>query len=138
DWDCGDGDSKHTTVPTTTHDFITTGAFTVTLTVTDDAGHKGVASVQVTIGGDNPTADFTFSPSSPKAGTPVNFNAGGSSATNGRTITSYAWDFGDGATGTGVTPPAHTYASAGTFNVTLTVTDSAGKVGRKTLAVTVQ
>jgi VCBS repeat-containing protein len=35
------------------------------------------------------------------------------------------WDFGDGNTGTGVNP-SHTYATAGTFTVTLTVTDDGG------------
>ncbi len=47
----------------------------------------------------------------------------GTSTDNDGTITSYAWDFGDGATGSGVVPPAHPYATAGTYTVTLTVTD---------------
>ncbi|MEO5877378.1 MAG: PKD domain-containing protein, partial [Streptosporangiaceae bacterium] len=41
------------------------------------------------------------------------------------TIASYAWDFGDGSTGTGVSP-SHTYASAGERTVQLTVTDDDG------------
>jgi len=41
------------------------------------------------------------------------------------TIVSYAWDFGDGGSGTGVAP-SHTYASAGTYTVSLKVTDDAG------------
>jgi phosphatidylinositol-3-phosphatase len=51
-------------------------------------------------------------------------------------ISSYAWNFGDTATGTGVTA-SHTYAAAGTYNVTLTVTDSGGLTGTATHAVTV-
>ncbi|MCB0913128.1 MAG: PKD domain-containing protein, partial [Propionibacteriaceae bacterium] len=41
------------------------------------------------------------------------------------TIDSYAWDFGDGNTGTGRTPN-HDYAAANTYTVTLTVTDNDG------------
>ena len=45
----------------------------------------------------------------------------GSSDTDG-TITSYAWDFGDGGTATGVSA-SHTYSVAGDYAITLTVTD---------------
>lgn len=41
-------------------------------------------------------------------------------------ITSFAWDFGDGSTATGAAV-SHTYASAGTFAVTLRVTDALGQ-----------
>jgi PKD repeat protein len=40
-------------------------------------------------------------------------------------ITAYSWNFGDGATST-VQNPSHTYASGGTYTVTLTVTDNQG------------
>ena len=54
------------------------------------------------------------------------------------TITTRHWDFGDGSTvdNPGATP-SHTYATAGTPTVTLTVTDNGGKSNTKTLAVTV-
>jgi PKD repeat protein len=52
------------------------------------------------------------------------------------TITGLAWDFGDGTTGTGMTP-AHTYTVAGTYPVRLTVTDNAGATGSVTHQVTV-
>ena len=48
----------------------------------------------------------------------------GSSDQDG-TVETYAWDFGDGATGSGIETP-HTYGSAGTYTVTLTVTDDDG------------
>jgi PKD repeat protein len=54
----------------------------------------------------------------------VAFSAAGSFDPDG-TIASYAWNFGDGATGSGVTP-THAFASAGTYNISLTVTDNLG------------
>jgi len=52
------------------------------------------------------------------------------------TIASRAWNFGDGGTSTAANP-SRTYAAAGTYNVTLTVTDNAGATNAKTSAVTV-
>jgi leucyl aminopeptidase len=59
-----------------------------------------------------------------------------SSTDSDGTIASRAWTFGDGGTST-ATNPTRTYASAGTYNVTLTVTDNAGATNAKTSAVTV-
>jgi PKD repeat protein len=77
-----------------------------------------------------PTASFTTSGSD----LAWSFNASGSSAPSGRTITSYAWNFGDGSTGTGVNA-SRTYAGPGTYTVTLTVTDSAGMTASTTRTV---
>ena len=65
-----------------------------------------------------PTAAFTPS----CTGLTCSFNASASTAP-GSTITSYAWDFGDSGTGTGQ-QPSHTYASPGTYTVSLTVTNA--------------
>ncbi|WP_284550857.1 PKD domain-containing protein, partial [Aestuariimicrobium sp. T2.26MG-19.2B] len=46
------------------------------------------------------------------------------------------WDFGDTTTGTGITT-SHTYTTAGTYQVKLTVTDNAGASNSITKAVTV-
>jgi len=67
-----------------------------------------------------PTAQATASCS----GLTCSFDGTGSSDPDG-TVASYAWDFGDGTTGTGATP-THGYATAGTYTYTLTVTDNQG------------
>jgi len=60
----------------------------------------------------------------------ISFDASGSHDPDG-TITSYAWDFGDGTTRTGVTV-SHAYSTAGSFTVTLTVTDNGGLTDQST------
>ncbi|MDR9451713.1 MAG: PKD domain-containing protein, partial [Acidimicrobiia bacterium] len=58
------------------------------------------------------------------AGEIITFDGSGSTDSDG-TIVSYEWTFGDGGTGTGVSP-THIYATAGDWTVTLTVTDNDG------------
>jgi hypothetical protein len=61
-------------------------------------------------------------------GTTLTFSGSGSIAKDGSTMSSYSWAFGDLGTGSGVSVN-HAYASAGTYAVTLTVTDSWGATG---------
>jgi chitodextrinase len=63
------------------------------------------------------------------------FDASASSDSDGN-IVSYAWSFGDGNNGSGVTT-SNTYSAGGTFSVTLTVTDNEGATGSSTQQVTV-
>jgi PKD repeat protein len=69
------------------------------------------------------------------SGLTCSFNASGSSDSDG-TITSYAWTFGDGATGSGATA-SRTYAAGGTYSVTLNVTDNGSATGTQVQSVTV-
>ena len=78
-----------------------------------------------------PTAAFTPT----VTGLVVQVDGAASSDPDG-TIALYAWDFGDGATATGATA-SHTYATAGTVTVKLTVTDNQGATGTVSHAVTV-
>jgi PKD repeat protein len=60
----------------------------------------------------------------------------GAGSTDDGNIVSYAWAYGDGSTATGVNPSPHTYAVAGTYDVTLTVTDDGGLTNGTTTTVT--
>jgi PKD repeat protein len=82
-----------------------------------------------------PVAVASATPTSGTAPLAVSFNGSGSSDADG-TITSYAWTFGDGATGTGVTT-SHSYATAGTYAPQLLVTDNKGATSSTTLTISV-
>ncbi|WP_413623556.1 protease pro-enzyme activation domain-containing protein [Luteibacter sp. Lutesp34] len=83
-------------------------------------------------GGGNtpPVANFSFTTS----GLTATFTD--SSSDSDGSIASHAWNFGDGATSTAANP-SHTYASAGTYSVSETVTDNGGSSNTKTSSVTV-
>ncbi len=53
------------------------------------------------------------------------------------TITSYVWNYGDGTSANGARPQPHRFAEAGTYEVTLTVTDDKGATDTVTESVTV-
>ena len=71
-----------------------------------------------------PTADIATNVTSGSVPLVVNFDGSGSTDPDNN-ISTYEWNFGDGNTATGQTV-SHTYTSAGTFQATLKVTDSAG------------
>ena len=121
-WDFGDGTTANG--ETISHDFRRYGTYTVTLTVSNRLGLSSSSSHQVTVADEPPSAVFTVATLHPAARVPVKFDATPSSDPDG-TVSSYLWSFGDGATGSGATP-THTYAAAGAYPVTLTVTDSSG------------
>jgi PKD repeat protein len=84
-----------------------------------------------------PIASFTFSPENPVVAQTITFNASNSTDPDGN-ITSYEWDFGDG-NNTNTTEPitTYSYASAGTYNVNLTVTDDDGAPNPTSKLITV-
>jgi len=134
-WTFGDGSTG--SGRNATHTYTAPNTYNVTLTVTNDRGIAASTTQAITVGTTTaPTAAFTFSPAAPAALQDVNFNAAASSAAPGRTLISYNWNFGDGTLKTGVTTQ-HDFDPAGTYNVTLTVTDDAGQKSTATQAVTV-
>ena len=127
------GDSSTSTSATPTHVYSQPGSYVVSLTVTDNRGGTNTVthSVSASLPNVAPTAAFTTSATD----LAVSTNATGSTDSDG-TIASYAWNFGDGAAASGATS-SHTYATAGSYTISLTVTDNQGATGTVTHSVTV-
>lgn len=130
-WDFGDSGAG--TGKTATHEYGEAGTFSVTLTVTDNRGatHHLTKIVQ-TVDTPNvaPAAAFTDVVNALEA----TLDASASQDPDG-SIVSYTWDFGDGTSGTGMTT-THTYATAGNYQVKLTVTDNKNATDTATKQVT--
>ncbi len=128
-WDFGDGLTGDGI--TTSHTYLVAGTFEITLTVTDDGGLSDTATQTISIGTNQPpTASFTYSTNA----LTVEFTDQSSDIDG--SITSWFWNFGDGSSSTSQ-HPSYTYASAGTFDVTLTVTDDGDAEDTFSLPVTV-
>jgi PKD domain/Divergent InlB B-repeat domain len=97
-----------------------------TCQVTIDQGRSVSATFAVNA---PPRASFTVA----CIGMTCSFDASGSSDPDDPIVT-YAWDFGDGAAGSGQ-KASHTYARAGSYTVNLILTDNAGATGSESRAV---
>lgn len=136
-WSFGDGSTATAATPTLTHTYALPGIYTVQLTVTDNFGlvSSPVSSVLQVIG--PPLGSFTVSPATPRSAHVATFDARASTDPNsGGQVVSYSWSFGDGATATGATA-SHTYALAGVYTASLTVTDNFGLSARTSQSIVV-
>ena len=140
-WSWGDGtaDTSTTSSSAQSHVYNVAGTYTVTLRVYDKWGRvsapaTGQATTLAEPAGNNPPT-VTFAATCTARSCAV--NSTGTADTDGG-IRGYSWNWGDGtANSTGATPSAHVYAAAGTYTITLTVTDNWGRTSSTTRDVTV-
>jgi len=123
-WDFGDGSTAEGAAAE--HVFATPGTYLVTARARFPqavAACQDIVVQRKVIVNAPPTAVIA-GPAVAATGEAVVFDAEGSSDPDGA-LTGFAWDFGDGTSGTGVRAP-HVFAEPGSYTLTLTVTDNAG------------
>ncbi|RZS30342.1 subtilisin family serine protease [Herbihabitans rhizosphaerae] len=132
-WEFGDGQNGDGAKPS--HTYGKDGSYSVKLTVTDDKGNVSNPVTKSVRAGQAPTGQppaASFSVFCQWAA--CQFDGNGSSDPD-RDIDSYAWEFGDGQTGTGVTT-SHSYPNRqATYTAKLTVKDRAGNSNSATKQV---
>jgi parallel beta-helix repeat protein len=142
-FDFGDGSPAVGPQPgaTASHTYTAPGSYTVTVTVTDTQGLSDTETRLVGVRDDPPAAALTLTPAAGMEPLYVRADASGSTDADATPIASYRFDFGDGSPAVGPQPGAiagHTYATAGTYTVTVTVRDTAGLTGTATAQVVVR
>lgn len=122
-WDFGDGNTSSSQSPQNVYN--SEGVYAVSLTASGPAGDDVEIKTGYVTAYDPVVAAFTVFPASGTAGA-TNFTIDATSSTG--TITDYSWDFGDGTgqSGSDKQIVTHTYSTADTYTITLTVTGEAG------------
>ena len=115
-WNFGDGSTSISQNPS--HTFASAGTYTITLTASNAAGSKSSSqSITVTAAGNSGmTASFAVV---------TNGQVATFTDTSSGSPKVWSWSFGDGTT-SAIENPVNTYLTAGTYTVTLTVSNSAG------------
>jgi PKD repeat protein len=129
-WAFGDGAVGATA--NASHAYATPGNFAATVNATDAAGAVAVLAVHVLVN-PLPTVALTSSVHSPNTGQSITLNA---IVTGGTGSDTFLWNLGDGSTASG-SVANHSYASKGTYEVQVTVSDRAGgsSIGRLNITV---
>jgi gliding motility-associated-like protein len=121
-WNFGNGNTSSLQNPTAS--YFTPGTYTITLTVSNAGGSNTLTQNQYITVYEVPTVDFNASVRSGCFPLRVQFTDL-STAGSGNTNVSWNWDFGNGTTST-LQNPFVTYTTAGTFTVSLRVTNDKG------------
>lgn len=146
-WDFGDGLRETYDIAdgasTVTHTYATAGNYTVVLTATDAFGNRRRTSTTVVAGAAGEVLPLlTVNPELPERGTTsttYRFSAAESVSARGlRSGLSATWDYGDGSALSNGLTVQHVFRSAGTYTVTLSLTDeTSGKYAKTSRTVEV-
>jgi PKD repeat protein len=120
-WTFPDDGTTSTLQDPLNHTFALPGTYIVTMVATNSLG-SSTASMGITVVAPS-TVDFNYTLSSPNAPSIATFTNNSSPG-----ATAYAWTFGAGEGTSTQQNPTHTYSTAGTYSVTLTVTYPTGPV----------
>ncbi len=134
-WTFGDGNTSLQPNPTNT--YTNTGNFQVTLSVSNTSGCQNFATKSFPVYS-VPQPDFAIeAPPFSCAKYPSQFD-NNTPALVDSNITTWAWDFGDGANAPSANQnPAYTFAAAGNYNVTLQATSNFGCTQSKQKSITI-
>jgi gliding motility-associated-like protein len=120
EWDFGNGITSTQEDPgSITYD--TPGIYYIVQRIVDAAGCDAIDSIMLTV---VPVPMAAFTANTVCLGNATVFSD--QSTSGNATISQWSWDFGDGTANATVAQAAHTYISSGEFEVTLTVTTTAG------------
>ena len=142
-WDFGD-DSEESNEQTVSHTFEEAGTYNITLGVTDTDNQTASDSIEITVDEAAPpppttiteplTAEIISNGTQGVAPATFEFQANLTGGTEPYTVN---WDFDDDSEESDEQNVVHTFEEAGTYNITLTVTDSEDQTASDSIEITV-
>jgi PKD repeat protein len=133
-WSFGDG-SPAVATTNASHRYVAAGTYSARVLVSDDLGESVSAMITVTVGA--PPELVATAQANVTSGAPPLKVSFGVNLSGGVPPYTYDWNFGDGQSSTSEAP-SHTFATANTYDVALTVTDSSGQNVTSQLNITVE
>ncbi len=135
-WVFGDGGIA-TSGSTASHNYITAGDFTVSLQIETNLASCNTTQIFPELLDISSPANVQFAttPAFPMACTPPLVVSFVNQTTGGSNLLAYEWDFGNGTSFNGTTPPTQTFDQEGIFNVVLTARDNNGCTASQTKVI---